>query len=148
MKLLYYILPFMAGAAMAVQSGINAQLRAATNHPILAAFVSFFTGTVVLAAMLFFSKQALPGLADYSNISWYKFTGGLLGVFIVITALVSVQQIGAANMFVLLIAGQLITAVIMDHLGVLGLKQQPISLQKMLGIMLLIAGVYLVNRSK
>ncbi|WP_350340083.1 DMT family transporter [Paraflavitalea speifideaquila] len=42
MKSFFYILPILAGVAMTVQSGINAQLRAAISHPILAAFISFF----------------------------------------------------------------------------------------------------------
>ncbi len=148
MKYIFYILPVLAGAAIAVQSGINAQLRVAVNNPILAAFISFFTGTIVLALLLVVSKQAMPGLALYSTISWYKFVGGLLGVFIVTNAIVSVQEIGAANMYVLIIAGQLTTAVIMDHLGVLGLKENPVTIQKIIGILLLVAGAYLVNKSK
>lgn len=146
MKTLYYILPVFAGIAIAIQSGINAQLRTAINHPILAAFISFFTGTLVLALLLIFSKQAYPSLSTLSNISWYKFTGGMLGVFVVTVAILSVQQIGAANMFVLIVAGQLITALIMDQLGLLGLQQSPLTIQKLIGVVLLIAGAYLVNR--
>jgi transporter family-2 protein len=146
MKFFFYILPLLAGVAMTVQSGINAQLRAAISHPILAAFISFLGGTLVLALMLVFSKQAFPALSAYSDISWYKFTGGLLGVFVVTVVLLSVQEIGAANMFVLIIAGQLITAVLMDHFGVLGIKQSPITVQKMIGLICLIVGAYLVNR--
>lgn len=146
MKVLFYLLPLLAGVAMTIQSGINAQLRATINHPILAAFISFASGTIVLAGMLFLSKQAIPSLSVYPNISWYKFTGGLLGVFVVTVALLSVQEIGAANMFVLIIAGQLLTAVLMDHFGVLGMKESPVTLQKMVGILCLIAGAWLVNK--
>lgn len=146
MKYMFYILPILAGVAMTVQSGINAQLRAAINHPVLAAFISFVGGTLVLALMLLFSKQAFPALSAYSDISWYKFTGGLLGVFVVTIVLLSVQEIGAANMFVLIIAGQLFTAVLMDHFGVLGMRESPITLQKMIGVVCLIVGAWLVNR--
>ncbi|MDF2186975.1 DMT family transporter [Paraflavitalea sp. CAU 1676] len=146
MKYLFYILPVLAGVAMTVQSGINAQLRAAINHPILAAFISFIGGTLALAILLLFSKQAVPALNAYSDISWYKFSGGLLGVFVVTVVLLSVQEIGAANMFVLIIAGQLVTALLMDHFGVLGMKTSPISLQKMIGVIFLVVGAWLVNR--
>jgi bacterial/archaeal transporter family-2 protein len=146
MKLLFYILPILAGVAMSVQSGINAQLRAAVNNPLLAAFISFLGGTIALAIMLLFSKQALPALAAYSDINWYKFTGGLLGVFVVTVVLLSVQEIGAANMFVLIIAGQLFAALLMDHFGVLGMKESPMTMQKMIGIVCLVVGAYLVNK--
>ena len=58
----------------------------------------------------------------------------------------SVKEIGVANMFVLVIAGQLITAVCMDHFGVLGLNVSPVTLQKLAGILFLITGVWLVNK--
>ena len=146
MKLLFYVLPVLAGVAMTIQSGINSQLRAAINHPFMAAFVSFFVGTIALILILLFSKQPAPPLAAYSAINWYKFSGGLFGVFVVTVTLLSVKEIGVANMFVLVIAGQLVTAVCMDHFGVLGLNAAPVTLQKLAGIIFLIAGAWLVNK--
>jgi len=146
MKILFYLLPVFAGVAITIQAGINSQLRATLQHPVMAAFISFVVGTVALAILLLFAKNNLPGLSQYSSISWYKYTGGLLGAFVVTVTLISVAQIGAGNMFVLIVAGQLITAVLMDHFGVLGLKQSPVSLQKFFGICLLVAGAWLVNK--
>ena len=146
MKILFYLLPLLAGVAMSIQSGINSQLRTVIQHPLLAAFISFACGTIALALILLLSRQAFPSLAVYSSISWYKLTGGLLGVFVVTVTILSVQEIGASNMFVLIVAGQLITAVLMDHFGLLGMKTDPVSFQKTIGILLLIAGAYLVNR--
>ncbi len=146
MKILYYLLPLFAGIAMSIQSGINGQLRGALQHPILAALISFLTGTLALIIILVFSKQALPTLQQYSDISFYKYTGGLLGAFIVTVTLISISKVGAGNMFVLIVAGQLITAVIMDHMGVLGLKESPLTVQKLIGISLVVAGAYIVNK--
>ncbi len=146
MKILFYLLPVLAGVAMTIQSGINSQLRVAINHPFMAAFVSFFVGTIALIFILLFSKQPLPPMEAYTGINWYKFSGGLFGVLVVTVTLLSVKEIGVANMFVLVIAGQLITAVCMDHFGVLGLNVSPITLQKLAGIIFLVAGAWLVNK--
>ncbi|HSB94680.1 MAG TPA: DMT family transporter [Flavitalea sp.] len=146
MKLLYYILPLLAGIMMTVQSGINSQLRSAIQHPLLAALISFLSGTAALIVLVMLSKQAMPTMQTFSSISWYKWTGGLLGAFIVTVSLVSVARIGAANMFVLIIAGQLLTALIIDHFGMLGLQQSTITLQKTIGVLLLVGGVYLVTK--
>ena len=100
MKILYYLLPLFAGIAMSIQSGINGQLRGALQHPILAALISFLTGTLALIIILVFSKQALPTLQQYSDISFYKYTGGLLGAFIVTVTLISISKVGAGTMFV------------------------------------------------
>src|SRR5688572_29605562 len=107
MKILFYLLPVFAGVAITIQSGINSQLRTAIQHPVMAAFISFVVGTIALAVLLIFSKETVPGLSQYSSIEWYKYTGGLLGAFVVTVTLLSVAEIGAANMFVLIIAGQL-----------------------------------------
>ena len=146
MKILYYLLPFLAGIMITVQSGINSQLRTAIQHPLLAALISFLSGTLALIVLVLLSKQAVPAWQTFGEISWYKWMGGLMGVFVVTVTLVSVARIGATNMFVLIIAGQLITAVVIDHFGMLGIQQSPISLQKTLGILLLAGGVYLVNK--
>jgi bacterial/archaeal transporter family-2 protein len=148
MKLFFYLLPIFAGIAITVQSGINSQLRAAIQHPLMAAFISFIVGTVALAIMLFFSKETFPELGQYSNVKWYQYSGGLLGAFVVTSTLIVVSRIGAANMFVLIIAGQLATAVIMDHFGVLGVKENPMNLQKLIGLVLVICGAYIVNRAR
>lgn len=146
MKIVYYILPVLAGIAMSIQSGINSQLRAAIQHPLVAAFISFICGTLAIAAVLVLSRDSLPTVAQYQSVSWYKYTGGLLGAFIVTVALLAVSRIGAANMFVLIVAGQLVTAVFMDHFALLGMPFRPVNLQKFLGIVLLIVGAYLVNK--
>lgn len=146
MKILFYLLPVFAGVAITIQSGVNSQLRNAIQHPLMAAFISFVVGTLAIAILLVFTKQTLPGLSQYSEIDWYKYTGGLLGAFVVTVTLISVTQIGAGNMFVLIVAGQLVTAVLMDHFGILGLKHNPVTLQKLLGIVLLVGGAYLVNK--
>jgi transporter family-2 protein len=99
-----------------------------------------------LVLILLIARQPAPPLAVYSGINWYKFTGGLLGVFVVTVTLLSVKEIGVANMFVLIIAGQLVTAVCMDHFGVMGLNVSPVTLKKLAGIACLITGAWLVNK--
>lgn len=146
MKVLFYLLPILAGVAMSIQSGINSQLRIATNHPLMAALISFLGGTFLLMVLLLFAKQPTPSLDSLTTISWYKFTGGLLGAFVVTVVLLSVKEVGASNMFVLIVAGQLLTALLMDHFGILGMRMNPVSFQKIAGIALVVAGAYLVNR--
>ena len=104
MKILFYLLPVFAGVAITIQSGVNSQLRTSIQHPLMAAFISFVVGTIALAILLIFSKETIPGLSQFSSVNWYKYTGGLLGAFVVTVTLKSVAQIGAGNMFVLIVA--------------------------------------------
>lgn len=146
MKLIYYMLPLLAGIAMSIQAGINHQLRTALQHPLLATLISFLSGTIALIIILIAVREPLPSLQSYSEISLYKYTGGLLGAFIVFGTILSVSEIGAANFIVILIAGQLITAVIIDHNGWLGMELNRVTLQRIIGILLVVSGAYLVNK--
>jgi bacterial/archaeal transporter family-2 protein len=146
MKIIFYLLPVFIGVAMSVQSGINAQLRSGLNHSLLAAFLSFLGGFILLGVLLLVVRQPLPQAASFGDIKWYNYTGGLLGAFVVYAVIISVHRIGASNMFVLIVAGQLITAMIMDHFSISGLKENPVTTQKILGILLVIAGAWLVNK--
>ncbi len=146
MKYLFYFLPFIIGVALTTQAGVNSQLKVAVNNPWLAAFISFLVGTIFLGIIMLFTKQQYPSLTQLSNISLYKYTGGVLGAFIVTAIIFSVQKIGSANVFVLLIGGQLLVALIYDHFALFGLPQNSFNWVKLLGVVLLIIGAYLINK--
>lgn len=146
MKYLFYILPFCAGLTITTQAGVNSQLRFAVNNPWVAAFISFLIGTLVLGVYLVATRQAFPGIGELRSIEWYKFAGGVLGSFFVTAIIFSVPKIGSANVFALVIAGQLFMGLIYDHFGLLGLPQNSINWVKVLGVLLMIAGAYLINK--
>ncbi len=146
MKYFFYFLPFVVGIALTTQAGINSQLKVAVNNPWLAAFISFVVGTVFLGIIIVATRQSIPSVSDFSHISLYKYTGGVLGAFIVTAVIFSVQKIGSANSFVLLIGGQMLVALIYDHFGLFGLPQSSFNPVKLLGVVLLVIGSYLIIR--
>lgn len=146
MKYLFYVLPILAGLAITTQAGVNNQLKLAVNNAWIAAFISFLTGTILLAMIVVAGRHPIPSVTQLKEIALYKYAGGALGVFFVTVIIFSVQRIGSANVFALVIAGQLLLALLFDHFGLLGLKQNQISLTKVLGVLLLISGAWLINR--
>lgn len=146
MKYLVFILPAIAGLTITTQAGVNSQLRVAVNNPWVAAFISFLVGTVILGVYIIATRQTVPSVAQLRNIELYKYTGGLLGAFFVTVIILTVQKIGAANVFALVIAGQLLMALIYDHLGLFGFPQSNITVAKVLGVAMLVAGAYLINK--
>ena len=146
MRYLFYFLPFVIGVALTTQAGINSQLKVAINNPWLASFISFVVGTVFLGVIIAATRQTIPSAAELANIPLYKYTGGVLGAFIVTGVIFSVQKIGSANSFVLLIGGQMLVALIYDHFGLFGLPQSSFSVTKLLGVLLLVLGSYLIIR--
>ena len=144
MKLLIYSLPILCGIAIAVQAIVNGQLRVAIGSPLVAAFISFFTGTVLLLLLIVATRQPAPSVQTMQQVSWGKWTGGLLGAFFVTAVIITIQKIPAANMFALIITSQFITALLIDHFGWFGALQVSASPMRLAGVLLLITGAYLI----
>jgi bacterial/archaeal transporter family-2 protein len=132
------------GGLIALQAPVNAGLGKATGN-LAAALVSFAVGTLLLALLVIASGKA-GGLSNAFDVQWYYLLGGLLGAAYVFTALVTVSSIGAGGVAAATITGQLVTSVVLDRLGVLGLEQEPITFERVLGVALLLGGTYLVVR--
>src|SRR6476660_7143699 len=133
-----------AGGLIALQAPINAGLGRATGS-LPAALVSFLVGTVALAAIVVLSGKA-GGLSSSFDVSWYYLLGGLLGAIYVVNALIAVSAIGAGGVAAATVFGQLTAAVAIDRLGLFGLDQTPISPERLVGVVLLLAGTVLVVR--
>lgn len=148
MNWIFLVFAFLIGISNAVQSGVNTQLRESINNPILAAMTSFFVGLVVLSiAFACFNQNPIPSLTDLKQVSWTRFMGGLLGAFYVITVIFIVRNIGPANMMCLVIAGQMVTVMTIDHFGLQGFAVHQLNLPRIAGAVLLVAGVYLILKN-
>lgn len=132
------------GGLIALQPAINAGLGRATGN-VAAALVSFAVGTLLLAGIVVLSGQS-SGLGSTLEVQWYYLLGGVLGAAYVFTALVVVSSIGAGGTAAATITGQLVASVVLDRLGILGLEQAPITVERVIGVVLLLAGTYLVVR--
>lgn len=146
MKNYFYLLSLLAGVAVAVQTAVNSQLRTDTNNPVLTALISFGIGTVALAILYFSFFKVSPVFPAGFEFTWWKFTGGLLGVVYVTAVVIAAPRIGAANALGFIVAGQFVAAVIIDHFGLLGMPVNSVSWWRILGIVILIGGVYLIQK--
>src|SRR5262245_58311891 len=132
------ILTACAGGLIALQAPINAGLGKATGS-LPAALVSFLVGTLALGTIVVLIVKA-GGLSSSFDVSWYYLTGGLLGAVYVANALVADTAIGAGGVAAATITGQLTASVAIDRLGLFGLDQVPLSPERVLGVVLLLAG--------
>jgi transporter family-2 protein len=132
------------GCLVASQPAINAGLGRATGN-LFAALVSFAVGALLLAVLVAISGKA-GGASGVLDVSWYYLLGGAIGAAYVFTALVTVSSIGAGGVAAATITGQLAASVVLDRLGVFGLDQVPITIDRVAGVALLLAGTYLIVR--
>lgn len=134
----------LVGGCIALQAPINAGLGKHTGS-FAAATISFAVGTLLLAAIVVLSGKA-GGIGDVAHVEWYYLLGGVLGAAYVFSALVLVSQIGAGAVAAATVTGQLTTSVVLDQIGFLGLDREPITPTRIVGVLLLLAGTYLIVR--
>jgi transporter family-2 protein len=142
----YVLLALAAGATVPTQAGINARLNQFTQSPVLSAGVSFAVGTLVLVVYAAALRIGLPPLSAAAGHPWWIWTGGALGAFFVSAVIVLAVKLGATSMVALVLAGQLITSITLDHYGILGYPVHPVNGWRIVGVMLLFAGAYLIKR--
>jgi len=140
------VLLFVGGALTALQGPANARLSAGVGSVINGALISFIIGTVALAAIALVMQVRPEGQAVRS-IPWWGWLGGLYGCLFVTSIAWGVPKLGVSTTLTVVIAGQLLLAVILDHFGAFGSPVQPISWGRIGGLIMVIAGVLLVRRT-
>jgi transporter family-2 protein len=141
----YYLFAVAAGAMLPFQFGINAVLARYAESPLRATLVSFVVGTAVLLAAAVVFVRGWPAGERLSAGPWWMWAGGFLGAFYVLGAVVTAPKVGAATLVALILAGQAVASLTVDHFGLVGFEENPITPGRLLGIALVALGVVLVR---
>ncbi|TCP93404.1 transporter family-2 protein [Cricetibacter osteomyelitidis] len=139
------ILVLLIGMVMPIQAPINAVLGKSLGHPLWATIVSLSVSILLVLPLLLLFKAPSPNLSGLGSLPWWAWFGGLSGAVFVGAAVVLAPKIGIAQFTVLIILGQAIMALLLDHFGLFALAQKPINLMKILGIALMVGGVWMVQ---
>lgn len=142
----YLLLALLAGALMPTQAAVNHRMANFVQHPVLSAFLSFGIGTLALGLYILISGIPLSQLKGALAAPASAWVGGLCGAFFVASVVALVPRLGVALTFSLLIAGQMIATLPIDHYGFLGVPLREITLPRLLGVALVIAGVLLIRK--
>lgn len=135
-----------AGALVAAQAPVNNVLSKKVGT-FGAVSVNFLVGTMLVLVVTFAFAGGIQNEQGVESPAWYYWVfGGLAGVAIVLTTLITVRELGAGGVTAATIAGQLTLSVVLDRLGVLGLDEKAITWDKIVGIALLAAGTVLIVR--
>jgi transporter family-2 protein len=139
------LLTVFAGGLIALQAPINSMLGKSVGT-FAAASVSFIVGTIALVLITVLLGSGFGDVGEARHLPWYYLSGGVLGAVYVTTALVAVRSLGAGGVVAATIAGQLSLSLVIDQLGILGVDKQPITWERVLGVLLLAAGTLLIVR--
>jgi transporter family-2 protein len=142
----YFILAFVAGMALTIQVGINSTLRYWLGNPGMATLVSLVVGTVGMALYLLLMRTPLPARTAIAAVPAWAWSGGVVGAFYVATTVIAGPRLGSATLLALVVLGQLLASLVIDHYGWIGFPQHSISTVRILGAILLFSGVLLIMR--
>jgi bacterial/archaeal transporter family-2 protein len=146
MQYIFLILAFLCGAIYPIQGSLNGKLLSYTGNSIITAIISFLAGLFGLIVVGFLNKIPWQQAFAVKNAPWYTLTGGLLGAFYVATVVIVLPRLGMVLTFSLIVAGQIVLSVIMDHFGLLGNAIREISLGRTAGLILLVIAIILIRK--
>lgn len=141
----YIALAITVGTLLPVQALLNAAISQSMGGPIVAGLSNFIAGLLSFVIIILILRVPLPSVAQAATVPWWMWCGGVIGALFIFSTSLVIPQLGAASTFTLLLTGQLIASVALDHYGVLH-QAVPVTYAKILGLALLFAGAYLITR--
>jgi len=148
-RLGWIVLGLAAGAVLPIQGAINAQLRADLDEPLAVGTFSFVVATVAMASALIIAltvaRAPRPRMHGVEILPWWGWLGGMVGATYVMSVFLLIPEIGVAPTIALTVAGQQLASLLVDRNGLLRLPCRPISAVRLAGVVLLLAGVGLIQ---
>jgi transporter family-2 protein len=144
--ILWALMGIVAGACIATQAPINAQLGRNLGVPIAAAGVSFVAGAILLWAIAFIYSHVVDTPINFgAPAPWTFVAGGVLGAFYVFSNIMLTPMIGAAAVMALSVAGQLVGGMFLDKIGFMGMAVREISVGRVAGALMLVTGALMIR---
>lgn len=135
----------VAGALVPLQAGSNATLGRALGHPLWATAASLSVSLIVLLPVLLVMRAPAPAIGQATSLPLWAWFGGIAGVIYITAALILTPQLGATRFIVCVIAGQVISSLLIDHFGLMGLPVKEANMGRIAGVLVILAGMLMVQ---
>lgn len=142
----YLAAAVLVGALVTAQPLINANLSRALGSPFVATAISILVAFVAALVVVAITGRGETSRAALVAVPWWVYLAGLIGTIFVSAGMIIAPVTGAFAFFLCVIAGQLIGAAIYDHIGAFGVQVRPMSVERLLGLALVLGGAVLVQR--
>lgn len=141
---LYASIMLLAGLGIPVMAALNGGLGARLQNPALATTVLFFVGGCLSLVYLIVSGNMPKSIPH--NIPFYFYCGGVFVIFYILTITWVAPRFGVGNAVAFVLLGQIFSMAVIDHFRLFGAPYNPINITRIVGLVLMIAGVFLVTR--
>ncbi len=140
---LVILIGLMGGAAVGIQSPIAGAMGQKIGGT-ASSFIVHLSGMILSGILLVIVGG--EKIRDWRTLPWYMLGAGIFGLILYQTISVTLPRLGSTMMVTLIIIGQLVVGIIIDHFGLLGVATRHIDLSRVLGIIALLIGGYLIAR--
>lgn len=138
------LLAVVVGGLISMQGAANAHLAKSIGHPMWATLLSLSISTILMIPLLWWFKVSEPSFQTAFHAPWWSWLGGFLGAIGLTLTAMLVPKLGAAMYMVLVIVGQIVVSMLLDHFGLFGLEPKAVNVYKWAGIILLLLGVGMI----
>ena len=140
------LLSFSVGILVVIQGGINARLGILLNNTLLATTAALVMSASFTLIAVFMTVRELPSIDQIQSIPTYMwFTGGALSFLAVTLFYYIIPRIGISTAVVFGLSGQIIFAAIASHFGWFGMPMEPVTIKKIMGMIVMTLGVILIK---
>ena len=141
---IFSVILFIAGTGIPLMAALNAGLGERLGNPIPAVLVLFLLALAITAVLTL--TNPLPSKAEIVAIPVHYYLGGVFVAVYVLSVTWIAPKIGLGNAIFMVLFGQLVAAAIIDHFGLLNVPEAPITTARIVGIGLMVIGIYLAKR--
>lgn len=141
------MLTFVAGILNVVQTGFNAELDRAIGQPLASCFIIAGVNCVLYFALAPFLGIQTPQAKVLLQVPWWAWLGGLCGAGSILCTILFARPLGSGVFTGLVVTASIITSVVLDHFGVIGFAERPLTISRTIGCIAMIVGLVLVAAS-
>jgi len=147
-NLFLLLLSFVVGILVVIQGVINSRLGVLLNNVLLATCAAFIISASTTLLTVLATVRKLPSLEQVHLVPTYMwFTGGVLSFLAVSLFYYLIPRVGISTTVTFGLTGQIVFAAIAGHFGWFGMPTEPATIQKILGLLVMITGVILAKTS-
>lgn len=140
---LVILIGLIGGTAVGIQSVIAGDMGQRVGGT-ASSFIIHLSGMILSGVLLII--QGGEKVRDWHTLPWYMLGAGIFGLILYQTINITLPRLGSTTMIALIIIGQLLVGVITDHFGLLGVATRHIDISRVLGVIALLIGGYLIAR--
>ena len=138
-----YFISIFTGIVLAIMISLNGGFGNISGN-YASSVIIHFVGLIGIIFVLIFTKSKIKNL---KGIPFYMFTGGLIGILTVLFTNIGFMGLGVSLTVSLSLLGQLVTSLVIDHFGYFNMTVVEFDKKKILGLIVIIAGIYVMTLS-